>query len=209
VDAKQSVVTEVKLPSTDGVSSQKIVSKSDIPANVNKDKVVESVNNKSDLIDDSVKHSAAEIKQMSSAASSMNIGAANNMLSDSDMRITNPMGSLRTSYRAMGDVHSRNANINFNMFTKALRQSFIHPNPRKLDFFSNNIFHNIFYQYNKVYGLLRAWSLINVPQANKRIVSYIFSYFKSFRIDDSALSTSIAVKDAVRIFVGVLSKLKL
>jgi len=150
----------VKLPSKDGVTESKVVSKTDVPTSVDKDKIVESVNAKSVLLDDSVKHSAAEIKEISDAATKRNIveyfAGSDNAFSERDMRIMNPMGSLRTSYRAMGDVHSRNAGINLNMFTKALRQSFIHPNPRKLDFFSSNVFHSVFYQYNKVYGLLRA-----------------------------------------------------
>jgi hypothetical protein len=66
------------------------------------------------------------------------------------------MSGLRSAYRSMGDVHSRNAESNYNMFVKALRQSFVHPNPRRLDHFASNVFNNVFYQYNKVYGLLRA-----------------------------------------------------
>jgi len=67
-------------------------------------------------------------------------------LLDSDLKIENPMRGLRNSYRALGDQHSRNASYNYSMFARAMRQAFLNPNPRPLNFFASNVFFSIFYQ---------------------------------------------------------------
>lgn len=126
-----------------------------------------------------------------------------------DMRISNPMEGLRSAYRSLADIRSKNLNANFTAYMRGLRANFVHPNPRPLNYFTNNVFHVIFYQYNKVYGLLRALRMVRVDAFNNRVLNFFDAYFRSFRIDDQQMLNSINFMDVRNIFMDRLDKMKL
>lgn len=137
------------------------------------------------------------------------INPTQNRLSSTSLKFDNPLGSLRIAYKALGDIQSRNASSNFSMFARALRVTFANPNPRKLNFWEENVFKISVYQLKEVYGLLKALKLSGVSKTNTRIINFFANYFRSFKIDDVSLSDSLHIRDFTVIFNKALNNLKL